>query len=310
MMAQTTWKAYPVLILLCMIGTQGCKYDVSHTYGDFSIRDRQVYCGDQLISVAKASHFQYIDSQYINYESVSYARDATFVYTCEIHAPSFFSPAKPHATLVSVLDGANPVTFELISHGYSRDDKNVYFNDAKLKDAIASSFTVLNNDYVNFGYDTEHVYFEKALMPVVNPKKFHLLGGIFASDDLHVYAERTRITIDPFKADVLSDRLIRDANNVYYANKMIQGADACSFAPGAESADSMDKTHFYYQEGRWDLTPDRYNYELKHDAHVQWQQYYRKFREQNKSGCPRKRVLIPRHNNDGIVEIVDIPDWN
>ena len=95
-----------------------------------------------------------------------------------------------------------------------------------------------------------------------------------------------------------------DPKNVYYINKRIKGAHACSFASGGEAEDSMDKDHFYYQEQRWKLDSDLKRHEFRTKAHSKWKAYYAEYRKANRDDCPTKRVSIPR--NRGEIEIIDI----
>ena len=77
-------------------------------YGDFGVNDHFVYCGRQLSQGVDGIQFNYLGSQYINYEDLSYAKDSIHVYTCDVREPSFFSPAKPHQTIFKILEGADP----------------------------------------------------------------------------------------------------------------------------------------------------------------------------------------------------------
>lgn len=306
----STRKSLPSILLACA-GLAACNDNISteispnnKTYGDFVISNQDVYCDTQLIPQANASQFNYLGSQYINYETIHYAKDNTHVYTCDVRRPTIINPAKPYEVIMKTLEDIDSDSFMLLDDGYAKDTKTVLYGNEKVAGANADNLKILKNSYQTYAFDGKHIFYGSKRLPVKYPRNFRLLGGIFATDNYHVYADRTRLNIDPHRAVVMTYRHIRDDKNVYYLNKQIKGAHACSFAPGGETEDSMDKDHFYYLDERWELDKNSTQHQLRRLAHEKWKAYYAKFRSVNKKGCPTKRVLIPRHQDE--INIVDI----
>jgi hypothetical protein len=84
-----------------------------------------------------------------------------------------------------ILTGANPLTFKVLTNGFSKDNKRVYFKDKNIKGADASQFTILSNYY---GKDTNNLWFgHTPVKNAIHLPSFEVIDGYFSKDKNHVF---------------------------------------------------------------------------------------------------------------------------
>jgi hypothetical protein len=85
----------------------------------------------------------------------------------------------------TILTGANPLKFKVLSNGFSKDDQRVYFKNKNISGANPSQFEILGNYYAK---DSNQLWFGNT--PVKTPthlSSFRIIDGYFSKDKDRVY---------------------------------------------------------------------------------------------------------------------------
>lgn len=136
---------------------------------------------------------------------------------------------------IKTFEGADPHTFEIFNHYYSKDKSNIYYENIKIIGADSDSFIIFNGPHAK---DKSNVYFENKIIK----------GA------------------DPATIKELSYYYVKDENNVFYKDKKIKKADSKTFFIEQHSKnsncrkkiDAFDINHKYYQG---EITNDNKCYE-------------------------------------------------
>ena len=149
-----------------------------------------------------------------------------------------------------MLEGADPVSFEVITGRYYKDKKNVYIGWNKINNADIKTFEVIDG---NYSWDKSRVYFNETEIPDIDKESFKTIGNSYSKDKNHIYYEKKIIK----NADIESFVLIlpenlhgeyaKDKNRVYYLGRELEGVDPESFQH-VNSIIRKDKKNVYYNE--------------------------------------------------------------
>jgi len=128
----------------------------------------------------------------------------------------------------------------VVSH-YKKQDNAWYYGNAKIEGADLKSFRVLDDpqrDYIpcetsdTYAADKFHVYSGGTILSGADPASFSLLYDNYARDARHAYYLDAPISNDGASfARVGSTDFFKDARHVYFEGKVINDADAATFAP-------------------------------------------------------------------------------
>jgi len=173
----------------------------------------------------------------------------------------------------SIIEHADPRTFEQVKEYYWKDKSNVYLiqyggTDCRIKNADPKSFKVLK-DY-NWSLDNNNVYYDFEKLKDVNPKTFIALNEKWGKDNRYYYYQNQRLdSLDYKTAEIViayfgdeparpSD-YIKDAKNVYFQNTLVKDANPKTFkADGVGSFGHDDKFMFNWEKNEGSIT-EEYN---------------------------------------------------
>ncbi|CAH0335208.1 hypothetical protein FVB9288_00841 [Flavobacterium sp. CECT 9288] len=169
----------------------------------------------------------------------------------------------------SILEHADPKTFEQVKEYYWKDRKNVYLlqfggTDCRIKNVDPKTFKVLKDN--NWTLDKNNVYYEFEKLNAVNPKTFVQLNEIWGKDNQYYYFKNLRLdALDYESAEIViayfmdepasPSEYIKDKENVYFQNKIVKGANPKTFkADGVGSFGHDDKFMFNCEKNEGPIT--------------------------------------------------------
>ena len=118
---------------------------------------------------------------------------------------------------------ANPKTIKVLNKFYSKDDKNVFYEENKVLNVDVNSFTVLGEES-EYAKDKNSVYYSGQKIEGANVKTFKVI-----------------------LEDGYDSLYSKDDKSVYVAGEVIKGADAKTFRDIPETVDYVrDKNNLYY----------------------------------------------------------------
>jgi hypothetical protein len=163
--------------------------------------------------------------------------------------PAFGKDATHVYAGVSIVAGADPVTFQLLSRFYGKDATHVYvfWPTASIVVGVdPDTFVVLddpfgsnNGEYTGaLAKDKNHVYSQGQVIPG-DPATFTILNQSYNEDASHVYMGTTTVSSSPstFWGDP-DGNFAEDGNTIYYSGTPIAGVDAATF--------SVQRTYPYF----------------------------------------------------------------
>ena len=176
--------------------------------------------------------------------------------------PDSFTPIQNHyATDTNAVyfmnlpqDDLDPVTLEFIGEKYLKDSGGVYYvsgyHRSKLAKADPNTFEFLSENYAK---DIDSVFFMGGRffteMEHANPASFEALSGAYGADKNYIYFNEYSLypTPDRESFEIVSDRLSRDKDHVYYEFKAVEGVDMETFEylGGDRYRDALNE----YQDG-------------------------------------------------------------
>ena len=170
---------------------------------------RHVYVGDRLFSndPVNLEHVQgiiYRDSQHV-YWSTSIISDdpANLVVLESSDAYTYLRDSTTVYVNGAAINGADPVSFEVIAYAYSQDATHVFYFRDEIPNADSTSFEALEPPYAR---DAFSVYWMGQAISGANPLTFRVLNANFecSADDAHAYYQDQIIpNFDP--ADLPAD---------------------------------------------------------------------------------------------------------
>lgn len=159
----------------------------------------------------------------------------------------------------SILEYADPNTFEQVKKYYWKDKNNVYLlqfggKDCRIKNAEPKTFGVIK-DY-NWSFDNRNVYYDVEKLDHVSANSFVALNENWGKDHKYYYFKNLRLdSLDYQSAEIIHVKLteqpgrkseyIRDKNHVFFQNKLVKDANPLTFeAEGAGTFGHDDKFMF------------------------------------------------------------------
>lgn len=118
----------------------------------------------------------------------------------------------------------------------------------EVQNADAESFETVSRSGGLYAKDANGVYFEGTSLSNADPSTFQVLDwrGKYSRDAHQAYWSSIPFTNDPDNLELLTRSYSRDSNNVYYASKVVEGADPASFVvDGTSTSHAHDKNHRY-----------------------------------------------------------------
>lgn len=217
-----------------------------------------------------------------------YARGATSVYHWTCSSEPYLTSRRCWQALPDI-DAKTyaPISFisnrtgSAVASNYSKDDRNVYFNHAKLAGAEPKSFKVLGTNwaatpqgvhyagelradidvasleilYYNWARDKNAVYYSGAKVKQADPASLQVLSASYAVDRSHAFHQSEVLISSKGRASVSSFEVLgdsgyaKDGRAVFHQGHEIRGADGASFALLASQPDdcyAKDRNRIYY----------------------------------------------------------------
>lgn len=151
------------------------------------------------------------------------------------------------------LEGSDPNSFKIIDPPYSKDHKSVYYDGLKMKNCESATFQILAK---NYSRDKNNLYFNRYLVDEADPNGFKLLiqegRSPYYTDGKQVFHHKHVLkNSDPNSWGRLYGRYSKDKNQVYFVEKIVEGADATTFESHAykkhngKQYNAQDKNHRY-----------------------------------------------------------------
>lgn len=154
------------------------------------------------------------------------------------------------STKISKMKGADAKSFKIFDNYFSKDKKDVYFKNSKLKGISSKKFDILLENYsMYFLRDKNSVYLftindpidttwqKLEAIPTIDPDSFEVLDDWYFKDKSNVYyydlSRKDKFMKIPL-ADtgtftVLTEGYSKDANNVYYYGEKIESVHSEGF---------------------------------------------------------------------------------
>ena len=174
----------------------------------------------------------------------SYAKDINHVYFCN-----------------EILEEADPASFRAFDESYSADNQHVWYRKNIIEGANPQTFVAPEKSNsldvsLALAHDDHDYYCGENPLHVVDMASFKRKGGSWAVDRLNVYYIGLEAQIgkdivpigDYLTFRVLNHFYAADSKNVYYKNKIVEGADPKTFVPlDSENNYGQDKNRIYYK---------------------------------------------------------------
>lgn len=178
---------------------------------------------------------------YFEYEIIPGANSKTFR-IADYDSPYMVSMDKNTVYIGrSPLHGSHPKTFRLLKEGYMKDKRQVYYNYRALKNADPDSFTFIpeRNGYTR---DKNHLYYGGQLLEGIVPDSMQFSGDYVWDNNCAYMANQQIKLVDIGSFQVLSTRIAKDKNNIYYGSRIAKISIA-SIAPEIDSFSAVPFTH-------------------------------------------------------------------
>jgi hypothetical protein len=247
---------------------------------NLSIKKNQVFYDEQLIPEADAFTFESME-QY-------YSRDSKRIFFHRfVRNPQDYYLSKTY--IIRHISEADYATFKVVKDAYAKDLHHVYYNGSILHTADVQSFSWA---FDHFYTDEKHVYKFGMIFPEADPASFHELdygytadnqyvwqydrilkipfqdtlvarGRYFVLDSIHVffiddnaYPNVRVLNTRPANFEVVDVNFMyaKDAENVYYKDSIVIGADPNTFKCayfdtliGEIFPDARDVKRFYFE---------------------------------------------------------------
>jgi hypothetical protein len=207
------------------------------------------------IAGANPASFRAFDTTYAKDKSSAYfdghpisGADAT---TFDVLDRGGFAKDRNHAYQLDRPISDDPVHFELLDGGLSKDSANVYWTDGGvLSDDPVHFAIVANNDHYLFTKDTRTVHVNGKPIADADPATFRVLQGAYAQDARHVfYFSDPIVNADAVSFHPLDGPYASDLHRVYWTDTPIDGADPATFRVlNAAFECSADAERAYYRQ--------------------------------------------------------------
>jgi hypothetical protein len=163
-------------------------------------------------------------------------------FACDAHFVFFDDMMEGKAC---VLRGADPGQFNVLEHGYGRDEKLVYYGKGRAKGANPKRFQVVSRFYAA---DDEKVFYMEREVAGAEPASFKVLANCWARDDRHAFFQDGLISnADAATFGIIDQGFARDAARVYrWMGKVLEHADPETFEQIGDSLYYRDERAVYY----------------------------------------------------------------
>lgn len=172
----------------------------------------------------------------------------------------------------SILEHADPNTFEQVKEYYWKDKNNVYLlqfggTDNRIENADPKTFKVIKG--YNWTHDKNNVYYEFDKLYEVNPNKFVAINENWGKDNQYYYYHNLRLdSLDYESAEIVNTYFmegsatpsdyIKDKKNVFFQNRLVKDANPLTFvADGVGTFGHDDKYMFSWEKNEGPIT-DQY----------------------------------------------------
>ena len=159
----------------------------------------------------------------------------------------------------SILEKADPNTFEQVKEYYWKDKNLVYLlrfggTECKIQNADPKTFTVIKA-YL-WSKDKNNVYYELDKLTDINPKAFIAIDEDWGKDDSFYYYHNLRLdSLDYKTAEIVSPNYIKDKRRVFFENILVNDANPKTFKPdGIGSFGHDDKFMFDWEKNVGPIT--------------------------------------------------------
>lgn len=159
----------------------------------------------------------------------------------------------------SMLEYADPKTFEQVKGYYWKDKDNVYLlqfggTDCRIKNADPKTFKVIKG--YHWTIDKDNVYYQFDQLPSVNSAKFIAIDGEWGKNDRFYFYHNSRVdSLDYSTAEIVSPYYIKDKNKVFFQDTIVMDADPKTFkADGIGSFGHDDKYMFVWEKNKGLIT--------------------------------------------------------
>lgn len=159
----------------------------------------------------------------------------------------------------SILELADPNTFEQIKGYYWKDKKNVYLLshwEPRIIDADPKTFEVFNNDI--WSKDKNHIYYKVCKVIEVESKSFVPIDEDWGKDDSFYYHQNLKLySLDYKSAKILNSNYIKDKNSVFFCGtfaKLVKDANPKTFKADVSWLGHDDKYMFEWEENKGPIT--------------------------------------------------------
>jgi hypothetical protein len=110
---------------------------------------------------------------------------------------------------------------------YAKDDENIYFDGAVLKNSDTSTWKELGK---GFSLDKKSIYFGAKKLPSAKIESWKRVSHPYSLDEKHVYIMYMKLKgANPNTWKKLNQSYSKDDKNVYFVGRLINGVDATSF---------------------------------------------------------------------------------
>ena len=236
-------------VLVCVSGLMmACYYGALGYYGPIGYqKTNNLLTGDSYEFARKDERGQYVEYPLRNIDIKSF----------KILDENTYASDNFHVYFEGItMEGADPASFSLLSADQARDNVHVYYRGAIIPGAAPKSFKSLDAEW---GKDSHAAYYHLQPFKVCDPETFGFIWepgtSVWESDAQCVYSNGSKLPgADPASFVALSLWFGKDKTHVYYADKIIQGADPATFrvkGTSAYSPDSImgqDKNGCYFQD--------------------------------------------------------------
>ncbi|MFN8611712.1 MAG: DKNYY domain-containing protein [Vulcanimicrobiota bacterium] len=139
----------------------------------------------------------------------------------------------------------DPDHFELLSRGWSRDSRRVFFLAQPLPQSDPATFEPLP-DSPYAGKDASHVYWRSQLLPDTEPQGYQVLQGLYSKGRNHAFFDGILLEgADGSSFITPTERFGHDQHRVYYNGVWVKQADARSAQfPGGDYLKDKNSVFF------------------------------------------------------------------
>ena len=224
-----------------------------------------VYYGTDIVSGADPNTFSIIDDQF--------AKDKTRVYSGgdlleDSDSNTFVVGPIPHdkfnvylhlicednvwALCYRKIQSADPVTFQLLTYGFSKDKNHVFYGTKIIPEADVSTFAIHDGGKYGYtyGYDKDKIFVRGYERIGIIRKKCNILDqirGYYLKCDDNVYYVDKLLSGADVKTMIpvgVTSNYAKDSKSVYFDGEIVVGADSETFTIG-DGINATDKNYTY-----------------------------------------------------------------